>query len=165
MNTLTHLAAGAVVAQAVLAVRMPRAAALVTGVVAGALSHLALDALPHYNWIVYLSWFHGVPFHWLIREAVCALPVAIIAMWLGRDRWVVAGLVLVGSMYPDFEKVAYVDFHIARPLVMFPSHSLQLSGHTCGWPRPALVGLEVGVLVALLAVAVWLATIRVKSPA
>ena len=157
MNTPTHLAAGVVVAQAVLRLKCPRIVAGGLGVVAGALSHLALDAVPHYNWIVYLSWFRGLPFHWLIREAVFALPVVAVAVWLGRDRWGLTGLALCGSLYPDFEKVAYVDFHIPRQLVIFRAHSLQLSSHTCGWPRPALVGLEVAMLAALLVVAFWLA--------
>lgn len=128
--------------------------------VAGALSHLALDAVPHYNWIVYLNWFQGIPFHWLIREALCALPVAVFGLWLGRDRIVMTGLALVGSMYPDFEKVAYVDFHIPRQLVIFRAHSLELSGHTAGLPRPALVTIEMTLLVGMLAAALWLARRR-----
>lgn len=160
MNTPTHLAAGVVIVQAVLATRLPGAVAVATCLVAGALSHLALDAVPHYNWIVYLDWFQGVPFHWLIRQAVFSVPILALAVWLGRGHWWLTGLALVGCIYPDLEKVLYVDFHIPQWLVLFRGHSLSLSGYTGGWPRPVLVGVELLIMAGMVAGAILLARSR-----
>jgi hypothetical protein len=157
MNTPTHLAAGALVAQAALATttgisnRWAKQIVMPATFVGAVFAHLALDEIPHYNWIVYLTWFHSLPFHWLIREAVFALPVVLIALYCGRDRWVLTCFALLGSMYPDLEKVAFVDFHIPKSLVIFRAHSLQLSGHTAGLPQWLLITLELSVLAVLIA--------------
>lgn len=129
----------------------------------GATSHLALDAIPHYNWIVYLNWFHGLPFHWLIRDAVLSIPVVIIALYCGRDYLILVCLALFGSMYPDFEKVAYGDFHIPESLVIFRSHSLQLSANTGGLSHWLLITIEITVLALLLTATAIVSQRRMRS--
>jgi hypothetical protein len=162
MNTPTHVIAGVVVAQTVMIYR-DRHPGKWTGIGCGVVcwflaagSHLLLDAIPHYNWIVYMNWLRDLPFHWLIRNAVFAIPMVWIGWHTGRDHWVILGLGLFGGMYPDFEKVAYVDFHIPQQLVLFPGHSLELSGHTGGWPRGVLVAIELALILGCVAATVVL---------
>lgn len=157
VNTPTHVIAGAFVAQTVMVYR-DRHPGRLTGIGCGvtcwwlaAFSHLALDAVPHYNWIVYLNWFHELPFHWLIRDALFALPMIGIGWYAGRDYWLILALGLFGGMYPDFEKVAYVDFHMPEQLILFRSHSLQLSGHTGDLPHGYLIAIELVLLTVCVA--------------
>jgi hypothetical protein len=126
----------------------------------GMASHLFLDALPHNNWIVHLNWFPGVPFHWLLCEALCALPLMIFGAYVGRDHLVLLGAGVFGAMYPDFEKVAYIDFHIPQALVLFSSHSLKLSSHHGNWPLWKTVALESGLVLLMLTATVLLARRR-----
>src|SRR5258708_6280529 len=168
MNTPAHVMAGAFVAQTMMVCRdryPQRWAAVACGAAAFALgvaSHLFLDSLPHNNWIVYLNWFPGVPFHWLLCEALCALPVVIVGAYAGRDHPAILLLGVLGGMYPDFEKVAYVDFHLPRRLVMFPAHSLQLSSHHCDLAFWKCVVLETGLILLMVSATVVIARCRLK---
>ena len=80
MNTPTHSVCGACLAQALALAcatgnpnRMRITAVAVGALGVGVLSHLLLDLLPHYAWVVYLDWFKPWPFHWLMREALFGL--------------------------------------------------------------------------------------------
>ena len=157
--------AGALVSQMVMAVSGRYRswwAGTASGVACFALavgSHLLLDSLPHYNWIVDLHWFRGVPVSWLVREALFTVPILVVAWYAGRDHPVVLGLGLIGSLYPDMEKVAYVDLHVPEEWIVFRTHSLKLSSLDGGVPHRLLIAWEaslVGVLLlATLALCIW----------
>ena len=120
----------------------------------GALSHLLLDLLPHYAWIVYLDWFKPIPYHWLIREAVFGLAVAVPALLMAGKAWPFVVLGMIGGMYPDVEKVLSVDFHVPDQFILFGWHSNFLSNRTLGLPIPVLIGLEL-VLITGFLYAMW----------
>jgi len=126
----------------------------------GTLSHLVLDEMPHNNWIVHLDWFPGVPFAWLLNQVVCALPFAIMGWLVGRDHLLILGCGMVGGMYPDFEKVAYLDLQMPKEFVLFHAHSLKLSSNHGDWPFSQLVTLEVALVIAFVAGTLALASKR-----
>ena len=134
MNTPTHIACGACFAQVLtltLHGRRPttvQCGLLALGsVVLGIVSHLLLDLLPHYAWVVYLDWFKPLPFHWLIREGVFGLAVAIPAFIFAGRSWPYVALGMIGGIHPDVEKVLSVDFHVPDSLILFGWHSTSLS--------------------------------------
>ena len=129
-------------------------------IVFGAASHLFLDALPHYNWIVYLHWLSGLPYHWLIRDALFGLSVTLPILYWGRDRWQLVCLTLFAAMYPDFEKVAHVDFALPERWVIFREHSLKLSTNDWGLPHALLIVFELCLIVLMLIAAYSLAKRR-----
>lgn len=120
----------------------------------GIASHLLLDLLPHYAWIVYLPGYEHLPFHWLIREGIVAGIVALPALYFTRRMWPYAIAGMIGGLYPDIEKVAYGDLNLPRAFVAFPWHSTQLSSRDGGFPHGALACAEVLLLLLTLA-AVW----------
>lgn len=113
--------------------------------------HLALDLLPHFAWIVYLPGFEKLPFHWLIREGLLAVVVAVPCLFFIRANWPYAVLGMLGAIYPDVEKVAAVDFRITDRLIMLKDHSLQLSSHDGGLSHGLLIGGEL----ALIGLLMW----------
>ena len=120
-------------------------------VLGGVLSHLLLDIAPHYAWIVYLDWFKGVPYAWLLQEALFggALAIIILAVCGKARSFVLLGI--FGAIYPDIEKVLVFDFHAPDWMVLLDRHSRYLTNNTYGWPVWALIGLEVSLTVASLA--------------
>lgn len=161
MNTPTHIACGACLAQVVAYATTGKrdmsarvAAISVTVLLLGVGSHLLLDLLPHYAWIVYLDWFKPLPYHWLIREAVFGLAVAMPALLMSRKAWSFVFLGMAGGMYPDVEKVLAVDLHLPRQLILFDWHTTYLSSRTGGFPRPFLVVMECCLIAGCL-VAMW----------
>ena len=162
--------AGVLVAQAALLCRerFPRQCTPALGVAGAAvvsvMAHLALDRLPHYNWIVYLGWFRGLPYHWLVREALFALPVLAIGLYTARNHWGLLAAAVFFGLYPDLEKVAAVDFQAPRQLVLFKTHSLQLSTYDGGASHAALIALELAVIAGLLAATLLLARLGHRLP-
>lgn len=161
MNTPTHIICGACLAQALAQIfscrkmDSPRIAAIMAGAFGlGVISHLLLDMLPHYAWVVYLDWFKPLPFHWLIREAMFGLAVAIPAFILSGRLWPYAAIGMLGAIYPDVEKVLSVDFHVPDQFILFGWHSNYLSNRTLGLPIPVLIGLEL-VLITGFLYAMW----------
>ena len=161
MNSPTHIACGACLAHLIAsATRGKRISkgrtALVVGAViaAGVLSHLALDLVPHYAWIVYLDWFKPMPYHWLVREALFGLAVGAVALWLadGERPWVMLGM--VAGMYPDVEKVLFFNHGLADTFILFDWHSRYLSNRTGGLPKPVLIAMEC-VLIAACLFTMW----------
>lgn len=149
MNTPTHIVCGAFLAQALLhtgsfdQAGRARPIASATGAVAlGMLSHLFLDFLPHYAWIVYLDWFKPPPFHWLIREAVFGLAVAIQSLIIAGKAWPFIAFGMLGAAYPDLEKVLVFHFHLPDAFTLFGWHSAYLSSRTGGISIPLLIGFE-----------------------
>ncbi|MBI3985337.1 MAG: hypothetical protein HY343_00305 [Lentisphaerae bacterium] len=161
MNTPAHIACGACLALALATVsrgtqqERPRVALLAAGsVVLGILSHLLLDLLPHYAWIVHLDWFKPAPFHWLLREAVFGVAVAVPALLLSGRAWPYAALGIFGAVYPDVEKVLSLDFHWPQALVFFGWHSNFVSNRTAGLPPPLLIAFEC-LLIGVCLLAMW----------
>ena len=168
MNTPTHVAAGLLVATLVArqvqrhsgtqhkwrVMAVSGSACLLGGIV----SHFILDAIPHYAWIVYLSWLPAVPYRWLINEGVFALAVAAPMLYVVRRHWPYAIIGLFGALYPDIEKVAHLTFKMPESLVLFHDHSTHLSKYHGTQPLGLLIVLEsllMGVMLAL----IWL-TVR-----
>jgi hypothetical protein len=169
MNSPTHLIAGAVTAQVVMAAIGPRASRPVQ-VAAGIgafglamLSHLLLDAIPHYNWIVYVDWLHRVPFAWLLREAIFSLPVILLAVYCGRDHPVINFFGLFGGMYPDLEKVAYLDFHLPQRFVLFPWHSLRCTPFDGRHAQSTYIAQEMAIFLVLAAATYGLSVWRMRK--
>jgi len=173
MNTLTHVAAGGLVCQAVLFVDAKFGSRLptrwrpwlwaVAGLILGAASHLWLDALPHYNWVVYMKWLNGLPYHWLIRNALFGLVVLVPLLYWGRDRWWLVGVTVVAAMYPDVEKVAYIDLGLPQQLVIFHRHSTVLSGNHGGLPHAWLIALEMSLLAGMMITAYLVSKSRLRA--
>ena len=157
MNAPTHIAFAACVAHVVTRATSgkretrARLGLVAVGVVAlGIISHLLLDLLPHYAWIVYLDWFKPLPYHWLIREASFGLAVAVPALLWTGEAWPFVALGMVGGMYPDVEKVLAVDFVLPEQFVLFDWHSTYLSNRTGGLPLPFLILVECCMIAAFL---------------
>lgn len=156
MNTPTHIVSGIWLAQIILhrwpAESSSRRIALGLACIAGgAVLHLAFDLLPHFAWIVYLPGFENLPFHWLIREGLATLIVAVPCLFFARANWPYVVLGMLGAIYPDVEKVAAVDFCIPDRFIMFRGHSLQLSSHDGGISHGLLILGELGLIMAMMA--------------
>ena len=113
--------------------------------------HLAFDLLPHFAWIVYLPGFEDLPFHWLIREGLASMIVAMPCLFFARAYWPYVVLGMLGAIYPDVEKVAAVDFRIPDRFIMLKGHSLQLSSHDGGISPGLLILGELGLIMAMMA--------------
>ena len=99
----------------------------------GVLGHLFIDALPHYDWLFKVEFFKPLPYYWMFPQFVTAVPVLILSLLLMKDYWLIAVIAILGGVYPDIEKLAYFSFDSLgltwpRALVLFPWHSLALSG-------------------------------------
>ncbi|MCG3149036.1 MAG: hypothetical protein PCFJNLEI_02488 [Verrucomicrobiae bacterium] len=154
---------GVVAAQAMLLLRDRFPQRWMTGVCgvaafgAGVAAHLALDAVPHNNWTLAQNWFPGVAYAWLANAAVVATPFLIFGLVIERRHWVILLLGVLGGLYPDIEKLGYIDFNLPQAFVLFPSHSLKVSSHDGGWSLWECVLVEASILISLLGVAVALA--------
>ncbi len=133
-------------------------------VVAGAATHLFMDAVPHYDFLYGAGhfWKHVLPY--VVRKGLQApkiliitLPVFLILWKYARQHWMLTLLALGGGLYPDVEKAAYLHAAYPRALVLFPWHSCAYS--SAGWEvdyRYILIGMEIVVYAALLAGLLWL---------
>lgn len=149
MNIPTHIAAGVLVSQWIVGRHDPATFGPGRAILYGAacfaaavLAHLLFDLLPHFAWIVHLSWFSGLPYHWLIREAVFGLAVLVPALVLSGRHWLYGVVGLIGGLYPDLEKVAALDFRLPETFVMLPHHSGQISSNDWGLPHGLLIAVE-----------------------
>ncbi len=176
MDLPIHLATGALVGSAILYVEHTTphtqdsaqhwAKVGVACFLLGVLSHLLLDAMPHYDWLFYITIFKPFPFWWHIPQAIGAAPVVLFAWYILRDHPVIAMISLLGGIYPDLEKLAYFDFYLPRELVIFKQHSCYLSQWT-PWTlehKTALIVFEVLLLPTLLMLAYWFSVQRSKRP-
>ena len=128
----------------------------------GILTHLFLDAVPHYDWLFYVKTFSPLPCWWLIPQFLTTIPVLIITFYVMRDHWGIAVVSVLGGVYPDIEKLMYLDFHLPRYLTVFRNHSCYLSQWT---PleleyKSFLIVFEVGLFFVLLGGIYWTARCR-----
>lgn len=160
MNVPTHIACGALIGYAVAQVRSrcsnqarrDRPARLFAAIfVLGVASHLLLDLIPHYAWIVDRDWFISAASHWVIRATILSLLVGLPAIWITGRAWPCAVAGILGAMYPDIEKVAYFNFGATDPLILFDWHSKHLTSNPPGVPAWVLMGAEWILVVAILA--------------
>lgn len=100
----------------------------------GGASHLLLDLVPHYAFLYKVWSLPSCPYLvrgiWaLAKVAVVALPVGIILFRFTTTRfhWVVLFASIMGGIYPDVEKEAFLYLSLPRFLVLFPWHSLAYS--------------------------------------
>ncbi len=70
------------------------------------------------------------------------LAVAAPAFLLAGKAWPFVAVGVFGGMYPDFEKVLSVDFHVPDAFILFDWHSTYLSNRTGGLPKPLLIVAE-----------------------
>ena len=128
----------------------------------GILSHLFLDAVPHYDWLFYVKTFSPLPYGWIIPQFLATIPVLIITFYAMRDHWVIAMVSLLGGVYPDIEKLIYLDLHLPQYLVVFRKHSCDLSQWTALELeyKSFLVVFEVGLFFVLLGGLYWVARCR-----
>ena len=165
VNTPTHVAAGIWVAQmamhrwSVTSVRQWITAGVLC-FAGGLISHLALDALPHFAWVVYLPGLESLPFHWLIQEGTLALVVAIPCLYFARTIWPCSVCAILGALYPDAEKVASVDFHVPPNWIIFKQHSMQLSSNDGGLPHAVLIAAEIALIAVFMIATMLLARKR-----
>ncbi len=138
MDLPLHLASGALIGSAVLYAgqhvsphsspvrhKVERAAAVF---LLGVLSHLLWDAGPHYDWLFYVLVFKPLPYWWLLPQVVVTLPVLFFSLYVMREHKWLALVAMTGGIYPDIEKLFYLDFDLPRYLIIFRKHSCYLTG-------------------------------------
>ena len=100
----------------------------------GVLGHLFLDWLPHYDWLFFkLPFFGSFPMYWMHPQFLTTIPVLLLSFLLMKDYWPIVTVAILGSIYPDIEKMMYfglksLDFSWGESFILFPWHSLYLSG-------------------------------------
>ncbi len=171
MDLPVHIAAGALMGNAVLYIdrKFPHVPTqkrrIQTGIACfflGVISHLVLDAVPHYDWLFYITIFKPLPYHWLIPQVIVALPVLLFVYHFMKDYRMLAVISVLGGIYPDIEKFAYFDLHFPRFLMLLRQHSCYLTPWS-SWElkhETFLIILEIWLLTGLLAIIYWMARCR-----
>ena len=176
MDFPVHVAAGALAGHAMLYVHakqpgktgaFTQADALklgLAGCLFGVLTHLLLDALPYYDWLFRVKIFKPLPYWWMLPQILTTLPVIGAALRLSKDAQIVVGASILGGMYPDIEKLSYLDAHLPRSLVLFPYHSCQLSGSPWEFSHAReLIVMEICVFAMMMRMIYWLAAKRKQA--
>lgn len=121
----------------------------------GTLSHLGLDLVPHYDVLYKIGnafkpeFLPGILWTGL-KVGILAFPIILWFLFLTNNHSKFAFAALVGGLYPDFEKGAYLSTLLPRSLVLFPFHSCSYS--PAGWEveyRSVLIAAEIGLLFGL----------------
>jgi hypothetical protein len=118
--------------------------------------------MPHYDWLFYVKIFSPLPFWWLLPQILVSFPALLITFYYARDSWIIAVVSVLGGIYPDIEKLAYVDFHLPQYFVLFRNHSCALSQWT-PWElehKTFLIVFEVCLFLVLLVGICWAARCR-----
>ena len=90
---------------------------------------------------------------------IVALPL----IYFARDHWGYTVLGMIGAMYPDIEKVAYIDFGMPGRLVLFRWHSMALSDRDGGLPSGRLILIECALIAGLIIGTLWLTKDRRRA--
>lgn len=124
----------------------------------GALSHLALDRLPHFGFLGHVAVWTSLPYSWLVRPVVGgAIALAFVAYYAKRNL----GLAMVacaGAIYPDVEKVLHTEFGLR--FVLFRAHADIAATYTAELPLGALAASEIALSVLFVLAYVRLAARR-----
>ncbi len=127
-----------------------RAALGAAALVLGALSHLALDALPHFNIVPHLSsWMGYLPRHWITRTVIVGAIAGLFVLVNTRERWGTAALAVVGAASPDIEKIAHTDAGMDPRYLVFRDHGTRASSFDGGYDHRTLAYVEIGMVVFL----------------
>ena len=85
-------------------------------------------------------------------QLLTTVPVLICAFLLMKDYWLIVAIAILGGVYPDIEKLAYLDLHLPKALVLFPWHSCFLSGRPWEYAhKDFLIVTEICLFVLMLA--------------
>ena len=173
MDLPVHVAAGALAGNVLLYIhakfrpRLDWDAEMVklgaAGLLYGVILHLLLDALPYYDWLFYIHIFKPLPYYWMFPQVLTTLPVLAAIFQLNRDARLVTSLSILGGVYPDIEKLAYIDWHLPKSLVLFPFHSCRLSGSA--WEsshKSFLILWEIGIFALIMLGLYWCAGQRMQ---
>ena len=133
------------------------------GLLYGVILHLLLDALPYYDWLFRVHIFKPLPYYWMFPQVLTTLPVIALAFQLNRDARDISGLAMLGGMYPDIEKLMYIDWHLPKSLVLFPFHSCRLSGSAWEFSHKSFLILwEIGIFALIMLGLYWCAGQRMQ---
>jgi hypothetical protein len=135
-------------------------------------SHLLLDIVPHYDFMyesfIFYQFFDFLKlslivkaFAVLLKISILTIPVVILFLYLTKDHLMIALVSIIGGIYPDIEKTAYLVLHIPHDLIIFRNHSCSFS--PTGWEsehKLLLIVIEVCLYVALLIGLYWIAHCR-----
>lgn len=127
--------------------------------------HVAMDGLPHNNWIlrqrIATPWF---PKTGHLIQAILAglllLPVLLCCARTHRNFLLISGL---GGLYPDIEKVGYFSVSWPRWLLLFPEHSTTITTYTGNFSLALLAWLE-ALGTVLMLVAIWRINLKIPPP-
>lgn len=134
--------------------------------------HLLLDAVPHYDFMfeffIFYKFFGFLKLSLIVRAfgvllkfSILTIPVVIMFLYLTKDHLMIALVSIIGGIYPDIEKTAYLVLHIPRYLIIFRNHSCSYS--PTGWEsehKLLLIVIEVCLFVVLLIGLYWIARHR-----
>ncbi len=123
----------------------------------GGVSHLALDALPHFGFLPHVIVWSFLPHAWIVRPVVGgALAVAFVVAKAEKNR-TVALVACAGAIYPDVEKIAHLLW--GYRWLLFTSHGTAITTYTGGFPHKLLAGTEIvlsaGLVVAYVRLVAW----------
>lgn len=114
---------------------------LVSAFFVGGLSHLALDALPHFGFLPHVVVWSFLPHAWIVRPVVGgALAMAFVVAKAEKNRSV-AFVACAGAIYPDVEKIAHLVW--GWRWLLFTSHGTAVTTYTGGFPHKLLAALEI----------------------
>ncbi|MBD3307839.1 hypothetical protein GF339_15510 [candidate division KSB3 bacterium] len=172
MNVPVHLASGVLIGNVVLYTQnlsRPQssrsrntAKPTLAGFLLGIPLHILLDAFPHYNWLFSVEIFAPLPYYQIFPPLLASLPILLLAYHFAGDARLIMLSAVIGAMYPDVEKLAYLHQHLPRSLVLFRSHSCCHS-HWTPWEQEytaVVVGGEIVLLLLLIAGSSWIARKR-----
>jgi hypothetical protein len=137
--------------------------------------HLLLDAVPHYDFMfeffIFYKFFGFLKLSLIVRAfgvllkfSILTIPVVIMFLYLTKDHLMIALVSIIGGIYPDIEKTAYLVLHIPRYLIIFRNHSCSYS--PAGWEsehKLFLIITELFLFGALLIGFYWIARCRNQS--
>ena len=118
--------------------------ALLRGVFAffgAGLSHLALDALPHFGFLPHVVVWSFLPHAWIVRPVVGGALAMAFVVAKAEDCRAVALVACAGAIYPDVEKIAYMMW--AYPWLLYTSHGSAITTYTGGYPHKLLAAIEI----------------------
>lgn len=107
----------------------------------GGLSHLALDALPHFGFLPHVVVWSFLPHAWIVRPVVGGVLAVAFVVGKAEKNRVFALVACAGAVYPDIEKIAHLMW--GYRWLLFTSHGTAITTYTGGFPHKLLAALEI----------------------
>lgn len=105
------------------------------------LSHLALDAVPHFGFLPHVVVWSFLPHAWIVRPVVGgALAMAFVVAKAEKCR-AIAFVACAGAIFPDVEKIAHLLW--GYPWLLYTSHGTAITTYTGGYPHKVLAAIEI----------------------